>query len=138
VIAEVVLFAFSGRITKRFSPSALILIGALAAVVRWTVTGLTGALPAVALMQVLHALTFGATHLGAITFIMQRVPPALSATAMSLYGSVLAGLAMGASILLSGPLYAAFGGGAYLAMTGIGAVGALLALLLARRIVNQT
>jgi PPP family 3-phenylpropionic acid transporter len=133
VIAEVVLFAFSGRITKRFSPSALILIGALAAVVRWTVTGLSGALPAVALMQILHALTFGATHLGAITFIMQRVPPALSATAMSLYGSVLAGLAMGASILLSGPLYAAFGGGAYLAMTGIGAVGAGLALMLARR-----
>ncbi|WP_316977417.1 3-phenylpropionate MFS transporter [Shumkonia mesophila] len=133
VIAEVVLFAFSGRITKRFSPSALILIGALAAVARWTVTGLTGALPAVALMQLLHALTFGATHLGAITFIMQRVPPALSATAMSLYGSVLAGLAMGASILLSGPLYAAFGGGAYLAMTGIGVAGAGLALLLARR-----
>jgi hypothetical protein len=40
---------------------------------------------------------------------------------------------MGASILLSGPLYAAFGGGAYLAMTGIGAVGAGLALMLARR-----
>lgn len=137
VIAEVVLFAFSGRITKRFSPSALILIGALAAVLRWTVTGLSGALPVLAVMQILHALTFGATHLGAINFIMQRVPPALSATAMSLYGSVLAGVAMGASILVSGPLYASFGGGAYLAMTAIGAAGAGLALLLARRAVNQ-
>lgn len=133
VIAEVVLFAFSGRIAKRFSPSSLILVGALAAVVRWTVTGLTDALPVLVVMQLLHALTFGATHLGAINFIMQRVPPALSATAMSLYGSVLAGLAMGASILVSGPLYAAFGGHAYLAMSGIGAVGAGLALLLTRR-----
>jgi len=133
VIAEVVLFAFSGRITKQLSPPTLILLGALAAVLRWTVTGLTDALPVLAAMQLLHALTFGATHLGAINFIMQRVPPALSATAMSLYGSVLAGLAMGASILVSGPLYAAFGGYAYLAMTGIGAVGAVLALILARR-----
>ena len=86
-----------------------------------------------AVVQVLHAATFGATHLGAINFIMQRVPAALSATAMSLYGSVLSGLAMGASILVSGPLYAAWGGGAYLAMAGIGLIGVGLALLLARR-----
>lgn len=133
VIAEVVLFAFSGRITKRLGPSTLILIGALAAVVRWSVTGLTDALPVLAVVQTLHALTFGATHLGAITFIMQKVPAAHAATAMSLYASVLAGLAMGGSVLVSGPLYTAYGGGAYLAMAGIGVVGVGLALLLARQ-----
>jgi PPP family 3-phenylpropionic acid transporter len=133
VIAEVILFAFGGPLTRWLRPSTLILLGALAAVVRWSVTGLTDALPVLAVMQILHALTFGATHLGAINFIMQRVPPALSATAMSLYSSVLVGLAMGASILVSGPLYAALGGAAYLAMAGIGALGALLALILARR-----
>lgn len=133
VIAEIILFAFGGRVSRLLSPTALILIGAAGAVIRWSVTGLTDSLPILAVVQLLHAATFGATHLGAINFIMQRVPAALSATAMSLYGSVLSGLAMGASIFVSGPLYAAFGGGAYLAMAGIGGLGMVLALVMARK-----
>ena len=43
------------------------------------------------------------------------------------------GLAMSASMLISGPLFRAFGGSAYLAMTVLCGAGTLIALLLVRR-----
>lgn len=127
VVAEIVLFAFGKRVLARIGPARLILIGAAAGTVRWSVTGLTTALPALLAVQILHALTFGAVHLGAIHYIARAVPPDLSATAQSLYAAAVMGLALGAMLFLAGPLYAAAGGHAYLAMAALSAVAVLLA-----------
>lgn len=132
VIAEVVLFAFAAAVVRRLPPATLILIGGLAGVLRWMATGLSDALPVLLVVQVLHALTFGAVHLGAVNYILQRVPPSLSATAMSLYASVTMGLATGLTMLASGPLYQAAGGLAYLGMAGLAALGAAFAVILMR------
>lgn len=132
VLAEVVLFAFGATVAQRFSPSMLILLGGLAGVLRWTVTGMTDALPALIVVQLLHAFTFGAVHLGAIYYVMRNVPSSLSATAMSLYSSLTIGLATSATIYVSGPLYESFGSAAYLAMTGLSASGTAVAIWLAR------
>ena len=92
-------------------------------------------------LQILHALTFGAAHLGAIHVMARSVPEGQAGTAQALYASVVGGVGMGAAMLLAGPLYAAYGGRAYWAMAVIAAVGlaasvALLRLRGARRLLS--
>ena len=84
-------------------------------------------------LQILHGLTFGATHLGAIHFMARAVPEGQAGTAQALYASVTGGLAMGGAILLAGPLYAEFGGRAYWAMAVLAAVGLFASLALRPR-----
>ena len=133
VIAEIVLFALGARLLGRLGPARLIASGGLAGVLRWLVTGWTDALPALCVVQVLHAFTFGAVHLGAIHYIAERVPPSLSATAQSLYSAVVMGLAIGLAVLVAGHLYATHGAAAYYAMAALAGLGGALALVLAGR-----
>ena len=69
IVAEVALFAYSAAVVRRIGPVQLIALGAGAAVVRWLAMGFDPPLALLVPLQVLHALTFGATHLGAIHFI---------------------------------------------------------------------
>lgn len=133
VIAEVLLFAFSGAVIARASPAALLIIAGLAGALRWTVLGVTSDVAPLAAVQLLHALTFGAAHLGAMHFIARSAPPGLGATAQSLYSAVSGGIAMGLAMLLAGRLYDSYQGGAFLAMAVLSAAGGALALLLWRR-----
>ena len=133
VIAEIVLFAAGAGLARRLGPARLIALGGLGAAVRWTATGLSDDLPVLVTVQALHAFTFGAAHLGAMMYIARNVPPSMSATAQSLYSAVVMGLGIGLATTVSGPLYGAFGGGAYLAMAASGAAGGILAFGLARR-----
>ncbi len=132
VIAEIILFAFGARLLARTGALPLLVLGGAGALLRWTVTGLTDALPALIAVQALHALTYGATHLGAMAY-LGRMPANRSATAQSVYAASALGLGMGLSTFLAGHLYAAVGGGAYLAMAGFGLAGALCAAVLWRR-----
>ena len=132
VIAEILLFAAGTRVLRSLGPSRLILLGGLAGVVRWSVTGLTTALPALIAAQALHAFTFGAVHLGAIHFIARSVPAEMSATAQGLHSGVVMGLGLGAMLLAVGPLYADVGARAFWVMAASAAIGVLLAVRLAR------
>lgn len=134
VVAEIALFTVSGRVVASLGPVRLIWLAAAASVLRWSVTAFDPPLALLFSVQLLHGLTFGAAHLGAIHYISDTVPENVSATAQGLYASVTAGIAMGAAMSATGPLYAAIGGHAYLAMAVIGAIGlAGATLLLGRR-----
>ena len=132
VIAEVVLFAVSKRVFARMTPLSLLALAATAGVVRWAVLGSTTALPALIAVQGLHAFTFGATHLAAMHQIARTVPAAHGATAQSFYSSFAGGLSMAAAMLVSGWLYARFGGLAFFAMAGISLAGGLAIVALVR------
>ncbi|MBT3358765.1 MAG: 3-phenylpropionate MFS transporter [Rhodospirillales bacterium] len=132
VIAEVILFAIGAAVAKRLDPAHLIIIGGVAGIIRWTLTGLSDAFPVLLIVQALHACTFGAVHLGAMNFIMLNVPTQVSATAMSLYSSFAMGLAMGLSILVAGPLYGHLGSQAFLVMAVVAGVGTVVAFALLR------
>ncbi len=121
VISEIVLFAFSRDVFQRIGARALILMGAAAALLRWLAMGFDPPLALLLPLQVLHGLTFGATHLGAMHFISETVPEVQAGTAQSLYASVTGGIAMGSAMLISGPLYAAYAGRGYWAMALIAA-----------------
>ena len=115
VIAEIVLFAVSGRLPPLFQPSVLLMIGATGGALRWAAMALD--LPALVLpwLQLLHAASFGATHLGALGFVARHAPAGQGATAQG-YLSIALGLVSAAATALSGWLYGAYGNRAYTAM----------------------
>ena len=127
VLAEIVLFALSARLPAAFTPSVLILIGGVGALIRWIAMafGPPGAL--LPLLQCLHGLSFGATHLGTLAFIGQAAPAGLAATAQG-YLAVFMGVAMASATGLSGLLYGRFGATAYGAMALVAAAGVVAAL----------
>jgi PPP family 3-phenylpropionic acid transporter len=120
-------------VERRVSPEALILIGALGGVLRWTLMGFGPAGLALWPLQALHALTFAATHVGAMRLLFRETPDALAAMAQTLYAAMSAGLLMGASTLVSGALYDVGGARGYWAMASMALTGGALALLLLRR-----
>ena len=136
VLAEIVLFALSVRLPAAFTPSVLILLGGAGALVRWIAMALDPPGALLPLLQCLHGLSFGATHLGALAFIGRAAPSGLAATAQG-YIAVSAGVTMAAATGLSGLLYGRFGGGAYGAMALIAAAGVAAALVAHRMQVNE-
>ncbi len=87
-------------------------------------------LPVIGALQLLHALTFGASHLGAMHFLSRAVPPAAAASAQTLFAAMSSGIGGGLVMLGAGVFYAAYGGGAYLFMAALSAAGLLGALKL--------
>jgi PPP family 3-phenylpropionic acid transporter len=115
VAAEIVLFAMQARLPSFFEPTVLLLVGACGAVLRWVGMALDPPTFMLPFLQMLHALSFGATHLGALMFLMRRVPPGQAATAQG-YLAITLGLAMAGATAVSGLLYNDFGSRAYMAM----------------------
>lgn len=130
VIAEIVLFAFSGPLVAKIGALRLLLAGCTAAVVRWGVMAFDPGFAALLWLQVLHALTFGASHLAAIHHVGHMVPARLQGTGQALHASIGMGVAMGAATLLSGTLYAEWAGGAYVGMSALGVLASLAAIAL--------
>lgn len=131
VAAEVVLFAFSTRIVEQTGPVALLIGAGVGGVVRWTATPLSDSLPALVVLQMLHALTFAAAHIGAMHFIARAAPAGASATAQGLYSGAVGALS-GLAALLAGALYRDVTTGAYFAMAAIAGAGLLAAAAVAR------
>jgi PPP family 3-phenylpropionic acid transporter len=132
VIAEIVLFAWSKAVLRHIAAIGLITLGAAAAVARWIAMGFDPPLVLLIPLQALHGLTYGATHLGAMHLMLRLVPDGQSGTAQALYASVTGGIAMGAAMLLAGPLYAGYRGHAYWAMALIALAGLAASLVLPR------
>lgn len=133
VIAEILLFAFGGAATARLGPARLLVLAGLAALVRWAGTAVAESVPVLALLQVLHGMTFGAAHLAAMQYIAKAVPIDRSATAQALYGALATGMGTALAMMLAGAAYAGLGAAAYHAMAALGLAGAVFALLLASR-----
>ena len=132
VIAEIILFAVSGRLPAAFKPAVLLALGAAGAVVRWSVMALNPPVIVLPLLQCLHGLSFGATHLGAVQFIAHAAPERLGATAQG-HLAIILGAVMAAFMALSGVLYGAYGARAYAVMAAVALIGGMLALV-ARRL----
>jgi MFS transporter, PPP family, 3-phenylpropionic acid transporter len=109
------LFAVQGRLPPFLTPTAMLMIGAFAGTLRWLSMALDPPALVLPWLQILHALSFGATHLGALMFLAQHAPTGKAATAQG-HLAIAAGVAMAAATGISGVLFADFGSGAYIAM----------------------
>lgn len=132
VTAEVVLFAFSASLMQRFSPAQMIVAGAGASIVRWGAMAFDPPLALLVPLQVMHAVTYGAAHLGAILFISRAVPHAGTGSAQAFYSTVAAGLALGIVGLISGALYQSLGGLVFLVPACVAMIGCMAGVMLLR------
>jgi len=126
VVAEIVLFAVSARLA--LDPTMLLFAGAAGAVVRWSAMAFDPPPALLLLLQWLHALSFGATHLGALAFVARVAPAGLGASAQG-YLAVALAVVMAGAMGISGELYARWQSGAYWAMAAFAALGGLVLLL---------
>lgn len=126
VVAEIALFAYSGRIG--LSPVALVALGAAGALIRWIVMATNPPLEVLALVQCLHGLSFGATHIGAVQFVARIAGERSAATAQGDFATLLA-IAGALATSVCGLLYDALADYGYLIMAAMAALGgACLAL----------
>ncbi|MGB8601002.1 MAG: MFS transporter [Rhizomicrobium sp.] len=132
VLAEICILMFAQKLVHWIGPVRLILLGGLAAVLRWTVMAFDPPLALVIALQFLHGATFALAHIGAMYFLLRTVPPRLAATAQSLYFVCNAGIFVGLATLVSGRLYGSYGGLAYLPMSLMGLMAIALTLVLGR------
>lgn len=130
VAAEVLVFVFSRRLFPKSGWKTLLVIGALSGVLRWSLFPLPLPESGMLLLQILHAGSFGCTHLGTMFFIAHAVDDELSGTAQGLF-TMISGLLLAISTFLSGILYARWEGDAFFAM-GVISLVALLMVGLAR------
>lgn len=72
VVAEIVVFALSNRLFRRWSARDLLLLSGVCALLRWTLLGATTALPLLVVAQILHCGSFTICHLAAMRFIAAR------------------------------------------------------------------
>jgi PPP family 3-phenylpropionic acid transporter len=115
VLAEVGLFAMQSRLPSFFSPTVLLMAGALGGTLRWMVMAMDPPALLLPAVQLLHALSFGATHLGTLMLLVRITPANQGATAQAYLTAALS-LTMAGAMALAGVLYEDFGSRAYAAM----------------------
>lgn len=115
---------------RRLSPELLILAGALGGVVRWIGLGFAPLGLVLWPLQMLHALSFAATHVGGMRLVYREAPERVAGMAQTIYAILTGGVLMGAATFGSGLLYDSVGARGYWAMAAMAAAGGALSLLL--------
>ena len=117
VAAEVLVFFFPGpALVAWLTPGGAIALAALAGVLRWGVIAQSASVPAAALVQPLHGITFALLHLACMRVIARTVPAALAGTAQAIYGTVGIGGATALATFSSGSLYGRLGAAGFWVM----------------------
>ena len=126
VIAEVILFTFSGWLIRHVPLSRLLAIAGVLTALRWVLNGLSADLPLLVFTQALHAASFGLTFLVTLHYLRETTPPELQASAQGFYVAVGFAPLSGLISLASGWLYGAAGGQAFYVMAAMAVVGTML------------
>ncbi|HCO5572557.1 3-phenylpropionate MFS transporter [Escherichia fergusonii] len=133
VVAEVIIFALSNKLFRRFSVRDLLLLSAVCGLIRWGMMGWTTALPWLIVAQILHCGTFTVCHLAGMRYIAAR-----HGSEVIRLQAVYSAVAMGGSIaimtIFAGYLYQHLAGGVFWVM----ALLALPAMVLRPKITPST
>jgi MFS transporter, PPP family, 3-phenylpropionic acid transporter len=116
VAAEVLVFFLVGpALLHRLGARGAAVLAAGAGIIRWSVEGVTTSFLLLSILQPLHGLTFALLHLACMHLVASLVPARLAGTAQSFYafGS---GLTTAGLSLMSGTLYARYGGASFFPM----------------------
>ncbi|HUS96521.1 MAG TPA: MFS transporter, partial [Hyphomicrobiaceae bacterium] len=130
VAAEVALFAISGTLMRRFGAIGLVIIGGAAGVLRWTVMAFDPSFPIVVIMQLLHALTFGATFLGTLHILQNSVPDAQAGSAQALHAALSPGIIMGVVTVTAGQIYLPLQAASFFVMAALSMIGIVFTVVL--------
>ena len=116
VVAEIGMFAADKRFLNRFGAQTLFLVGALGCVVRWILLGASTEILVLVAGQLLHAVTFCVSHLGAVRFMTRQLPAEQLIPTQALYAALGLGMTVAALMTLCGLLYEPLGGSIFFLM----------------------
>ncbi|MEM8798004.1 MAG: MFS transporter [Pseudomonadota bacterium] len=128
VVSEILLFLTAGFFLSRVPSVALIVLGGAFAMVRWWLHPMTTDFVSILVLQLLHGITFGATHFGVQSFISRNRSDAATPGAQAAIVLV-SGIFTVATTLVAGVLYREYAAGAFVFMAGLAGLG-LLPLLM--------
>jgi PPP family 3-phenylpropionic acid transporter len=131
VLAEIVVFALSSRFT--LAPATLVMIGAIAAMLRWILTAQEPHAAGLAAVQISHGFTFGVTLVGTMGLLVRYVPAHMTARGQGYYAAS-TGIIGSAASMLSGPVYAQYGQGVYYLMALMAVIGGALMWAVRKRV----
>ena len=135
IVAEVALFIWGRPLVERLGPARLTAVAAAASALRWTATAFVTDIPALAIIQLLHAATFACQHLSTM-LVLRTLPAQRAGTAQALMSALGFSAPTGLLIWLSGQIYSKAGGPAagspFLLMAVVSGSALLLAPALAR------
>jgi len=104
-LSELPVMIFSAAIGRRIGAEGLLVTAFLVFILRWLLYSVIDAPIWALLVQLLHGLSFAAFLVGGVTFVSERTPQGLSATAQAIYSTVAFGLASIAGSMIGGYLY---------------------------------
>ena len=113
VLAEIALFALAGKFKDKLGPLTLLTAAALAGVIRWLLLAVLENDVALFVTQILHCFTFGAAHLGAMTFLSKTIPNDVFATGQGIYYTLVGGVFSGCMLPVAGFLFTSMAGDAF-------------------------
>jgi len=134
VLAEIVVFALSPRF--KLSPAVLVVIGALSAVARWSITAQEPPAVVLAVVQLAHGLSFGLTQVGTMGLLVRNVPFHVMARGQG-YLAACGGIVASCASILSGAVFARYGQGVYYFMAAMALSGAVVMWLARHRLADQ-
>jgi len=123
VLAEIVLFALSPRF--KLQPSLLVVIAALSAVARWSITAQDPPIAVLAVVQLAHGLSFGLTMVGTMGLLVRHVPAHVMARGQG-YLAACTGIVSSIASISSGLIFARYGQGVYYVMAAMALSGAVI------------
>ena len=107
-------------------------IGGLSAATRWLITAQDPPVAILAVVQLMHGLTYGLTQVGTMGLLVRHVPGHVMASAQG-YLTACIGIAMSSAAMVSGIIYASHGHSIYAVMAAMALVGAMVMWLARHR-----
>jgi PPP family 3-phenylpropionic acid transporter len=117
-------------------PAILVVIAAASAVVRWIVTAQDPPIAVLALVQLMHGLTFGLTQVGTMGLMVRYVPTNIMARGQG-YLAACSGIVTSSTSILSGIVFARHGQAVYYLMALMAGSGALVMWLSRHRLAHH-
>ena len=130
VAGEFIFLSLGAALRRRLGPWNLLLIGAAAGVLRWTVMMSSPPLDMLWPLQLLHGLSFAAVYVAGLELVHLLVPPGFEGLGQTINSAYAGGALIGVGTLASGFVFEAFGERGYGLMTALALAGMAGALWL--------
>ncbi|MDD7910403.1 MFS transporter [Pseudovibrio exalbescens] len=125
VLAEISVFLLGGRLLGRIGPLGFMLIGAIGGILRWIVFPHADTFGSALVVQLMHGVNFGMTHLGMMAFLAEVVSGKRLGTAQGLSQTYI-GLFTGVAGITAGWIYEVNPTYAFYAMAVVAAGGSIV------------
>lgn len=119
VVVEIGFLWFLEPWRRRIGPRNLLVLGGIAAIVRWSALAFSPPVWALFPLQALHALSYAATFLASLLLVEKLSTPRNASAAQTINSALSGGVLSGIATMASGPLFDRYGALGYLLMSAM-------------------